>query len=74
VTDVKAVALQVVSALPEDADFSDLDEFLYERAMVERGRDDSRAGRTVAGGGGARDSVRPATYSDVGRARHRGAC
>jgi len=46
VTDVKAVALQVVSALPDDADFSDLDEFLYERAMVERGRDDLCAGRT----------------------------
>lgn len=44
--DVKAVALQIVSALPDDADFSDLDEFLYDRAMVERGRDDLRAGRT----------------------------
>lgn len=45
-TDVKAVALQVISALPNDANFTDLDEFLFERAMVERGRDDLHAGRT----------------------------
>jgi plasmid stabilization system protein ParE len=57
VADVKAVALQVVSALPDDADFSDLDEFLYERAMVERGRDDFRAGRTRSPGEAAPDIV-----------------
>lgn len=37
---VKEIAQQVVSALPEDADFSDLDEFLFERAIVEEGRHD----------------------------------
>jgi plasmid stabilization system protein ParE len=46
VVNVKAVAMQVVSALPDDAGFSDLDEFLYEREMVELGRDDFGVGRT----------------------------
>lgn len=43
---VKAVAQQVLDALPPDADFSDLDEFLFERAQVEDGRDEFYAGST----------------------------
>ena len=43
---VREIARQVVDALPEDADFSDVDEFLYERAMVEQGRDELAAGKT----------------------------
>jgi hypothetical protein len=43
-TRVKDVARQVVEALPHDASFSDLAEFLFEREMVEAGRDDLQAG------------------------------
>lgn len=46
---VKDVARQVVEALPHDAGFSDLAEFLFERAMVEAGRDDIRDGRVRTG-------------------------
>lgn len=45
---VKEVARQVVNALPEEADFADLDEFIWERAEVEQGRDDFEAGRTCS--------------------------
>jgi len=45
VAEVKRIARQVVEALPDDASFSDLEEFLFERAMVEAGRDDIREGR-----------------------------
>ena len=43
---VKDVARQVIEALPSDANFSDLAEFLFERAMVEAGRDQIRDGQT----------------------------
>ena len=43
---VRDIARQVVEALPNDADFTDLDEFLFERAMVETGRTDFELGRT----------------------------
>lgn len=39
------VALELAKALPEDADFDDLDEFLWERVDVENGRDDFVEGR-----------------------------
>ena len=45
---VKEIALQLVEALPEEADFSDLDEFIFERAEVETGRDDFEQGRTCS--------------------------
>jgi hypothetical protein len=47
VTSVKDVARQVTEALPDDADYSDLAEFLFEREMVEVGRDDFEAGRVT---------------------------
>lgn len=40
---VREVAWHVVEALPPDADFSDLDELLRERAEVEQARDDFEA-------------------------------
>lgn len=45
---VKRIAAEVVAALPADADFDDLDEFLFERAQVERGREDFEAGRVLS--------------------------
>ena len=42
---VKQVAQQLVAALPDDATFQDLDEFLWERSEVERGRDDLASGQ-----------------------------
>jgi hypothetical protein len=45
---VKKIAMEVVAALPADADFGDLDEFLFERAQVEQGREDFEAGRVRA--------------------------
>ena len=44
---VKEIAQQVVNTLPEDADFSDLDDFLFERAMVEESRQDFDESRTL---------------------------
>ena len=45
---VKKIAAEVVAALPADADFEDLDEFLFERAQVEQGREDFEAGRVLS--------------------------
>jgi len=45
---IKEIATEVVAALPADADFGDLDEFLFERAQVEQGREDFEAGRVRA--------------------------
>lgn len=45
---VKKIAAEVVAALPADADFEDLDEFLFERAQVEEGREDCEAGRVLS--------------------------
>jgi hypothetical protein len=45
---VKRIAAEVVAALPADADFDDLDEFLFERSQAERGREDFEAGRVVS--------------------------
>ncbi len=45
---VKHIAEQVVAALHEGADFSDLDEFLYERSMVEKGRDECEHGKVLS--------------------------
>ncbi len=45
---VKEIATEVVAALPADADFGDLDEFLSERAEVEQGREDFKGGRVQA--------------------------
>ena len=45
---VKKIAGEVVAALPADAGFDDLDEFLFERAQVERGREDFEAGRVLS--------------------------
>lgn len=42
---VRDIARQIVDALPDDADFDDLDEFLWERVDVEHGRDDFDEGR-----------------------------
>ena len=45
---VKKIAADVVAALPADADFDDLDEFLFERAQVEKGREDFEVGRVLS--------------------------
>ena len=45
---VKRIAAEVVAALPADADFDDLDEFLFERAQVEQGREDFEVGRVLS--------------------------
>jgi hypothetical protein len=45
---VKRIAAEVVAALPADAHFEDLDEFLFERAQVEEGREDFELGRVLA--------------------------
>jgi hypothetical protein len=45
---VKQIAGEVIAALPEDADFDDLEEFLFERARVEQGREDCEAGRVLS--------------------------
>ena len=44
---VKTIAGEVVAALPADAGFEDLEEFLFERAQVEEGREDCEAGRVL---------------------------
>jgi hypothetical protein len=46
-----------VDALPDDADFGDLDEFLWESVDVERGRDDFAEGRISRFRDIARESV-----------------
>jgi hypothetical protein len=40
----KQVALQIANALPDDASLEDAQEFLWERQMAERGREDAAAG------------------------------
>jgi hypothetical protein len=50
-TRLKQAAREVVEAMPDDADLSDLAEFLFEREMVETGRDDFVAGRTLSRAG-----------------------
>jgi len=35
---VKSIATEVVNALPRDADFDDLEEFLFERSQIARRR------------------------------------
>jgi hypothetical protein len=45
---VKQIAAQIVAALPADAHFQDLEEFLFERAEVEEGREDFEASRVAA--------------------------
>src|SRR5262245_21162333 len=45
---VKRIAAEVVEALPSDADFGDLDEFLFEREQVQQGREDFKTGRVLS--------------------------
>jgi hypothetical protein len=45
---VKTIAGEVVAALPADAGFEDLEEFLFERAQVEEGREDCEADRVLS--------------------------
>lgn len=60
---VKEAAQQVVSALPADATFSDLGDFLFERATVEQAREEFAIGSVLSTGDVLRDEVgEPATF------------